>query len=174
MTSESERSPARVGILGVGATTQIVHLPMLSERPDVDVVAVSDPDRMKAETLGARFGVPQVRSDEEILLDDDIDAAVICAPNHLHESLAIEALARGKHVLVEKPLAMSAEGVQRVLDAATASGRHVAVGLNHRFRPDVGALASFVAGGELGDLYAVRDPASMNAASRRLLWVFLD
>ena len=156
MTPELERSPARVGILGVGAVTQIVHLPMLSERPDAEVVAVSDPDRLKAETLGARFEVPRVLSDDEILSDDEVDAAVICTPNHLHESLAIAGLERGKHVLVERPLAMSAEGAQRVLDAATASGRHLAVGLNHRFRPDVGALASFVAGGELGDLYAVR------------------
>jgi predicted dehydrogenase len=156
VTSESESSPTRVGIMGVGAVTQIVHLPMLSERPDVDVLAVSDPDRMKAETLGARFEVPRVLSDEEVLNSDEVQAAVICAPNHLHEALAIEALERGKHVLVEKPLAMNAAGVQRVLDAAAAAGRHLAVGLNHRFRPDVGALQSFVAGGELGDLYAVR------------------
>ena len=54
MTSTSESGSVQVGILGVGAITQIVHLPILSERPDVDVVAVSDPDRLKAETLGAR------------------------------------------------------------------------------------------------------------------------
>ncbi len=156
MTSESGDHTVRVGILGVGAITQVVHLPMFSERPDVDVIAVSDPDTLKAEALAARFQVPRVQSDEEILADDEIQAAAICTPNHLHEALAVEALERGKHVLVEKPLAMNAEGVQRVLDAAAASGRHLAVGMNHRFRPDVGALASFVAGGELGDLYAVR------------------
>ena len=100
MTSASEHDPVRVGILGVGAITQVVHLPILSERPDVDVIAVSDPDRLKAETLGARFEVPRVLSNEEILSDDQIQAAVICTPNHLHESLAVEALERGKHVLV--------------------------------------------------------------------------
>jgi len=156
VTSALEREVVRVGILGVGAITQVVHLPILSERPDVDVIAVSDPDRLKAETLGARFEVPRVLSNEEILGDDQIQAAVICTPNHLHESLAVEALERGKHVLVEKPLAMSADGVRRVLDAAAASGRHLAVGMHHRFRPDVGALTAFVAGGELGDIYAVR------------------
>ncbi len=156
MTSESERRRVQVGILGVGAVTQVVHLPMFSERPDVDVVAVSDPDRLKAEALATRFEVPRVLSNEEILSHDEVQAAVICTPNHLHEALAVAALERGKHVLVEKPLAMSAEGTRRVLDAAYASGRHLAVGLNHRFRPDVGALASFVAGGELGEIYAVR------------------
>ena len=156
MTSALVRDPVQVGILGVGAITQVVHLPILSERPDVDVVAVSDPDRLKAETLGARFEVPRVLSNEEILSDGEIQAAVICTPNHLHESLAVEALERGKHVLVEKPLAMSADGVRRVVDAAAASGRHLAVGMHHRFRPDVGALTAFVAGGELGDIYTVR------------------
>ena len=156
MTPASERDPVQVGILGVGAITQVVHLPILSERPDVDVIAVSDPDRLKAETLGARFEVPRVLSNEEILSDGQIQAAVICTPNHLHESLAVEALERGKHVLVEKPLAMRADGVRRVLDAAAASGRHLAVGMHHRFRPDVGALTAFVAGGELGDIYTVR------------------
>ena len=156
MTSEAKPQSLQVGILGVGAVTQIVHLPMFSERPDVDVIAVSDPDTLKAESLAARFEVPRVLSDEEIVRDDEVEAAVICAPNHRHESLAVKALESGKHVLVERPLAMSAEGVQRVLDAAAAAGRHLAVGMNHRFRPDVGALASFVAGGELGDIYAVR------------------
>ena len=164
MTSAPERNSLQVGILGVGAITQVVHLPMFSERPDVDVIAVSDPDTLKAEALAARFQVPRVQSDEQILADNEIQAVAICTPNRLHESLAVEALERGKHVLVEKPLAMSAEGVRRVLDAAAASGRHLAVGMNHRFRPDAGTLASFVAGGELGDLYAVR----ANSLSRKM------
>ena len=59
MTSASEHDPVRVGILGVGAITQVVHLPVLSERPDVDGVAVSDPDRPKAETLGDGSECPE-------------------------------------------------------------------------------------------------------------------
>ena len=74
MTSTSESGSVQVGILGVGAITQIVHLPILSERLDVDLVAVSDPDHLKAETLGARFGVTRVLSNEEILSDDQIQA----------------------------------------------------------------------------------------------------
>jgi predicted dehydrogenase len=143
---------------------------MLSERPDVDVVALSDPDRLKAESLGARFEVPRISSDDEILGDDEIQAAVICVPNHKHEVLAVEALERGKHVLVERPLAMDAAGVQRVLDAADAAGRHLAVGMNHRFRPDLGALASFVAGGELGDIYAVRANSLTRMPAVRSTW----
>ena len=154
--SATDRDPLRVGVLGVGAISQIVHLPILSEREDAQVVAVADADIPKAETLASRFGVPKVLSDQELVRDEDIQAAVICTPNHLHESLAITALEAGKHVLVERPLALSPEGVQRVLDAAAAAGRCLTVGMNHRFRSDAGALASFVAGGELGKIYAVR------------------
>ncbi len=156
MTSGPEREAVRVGIIGTGSISQVAHLPILAEREDVDVVAVSDLDRAKAGTLAERFDVPRVLTDKEVVQDDEIQAVVICTPNHIHESLAVAALEGGKHVLVERPLALTPEGVQRVLDAAQAAGRCVAVGMNHRFRPDVGALASLVAGGELGEIYAVR------------------
>ena len=170
MTGELERQTVKVGILGVGSVTQVVHLPMFSERSDVQITALSDPDRLKAEALATRFDVPHVLSNEEILSHDDVQAAVICTPNHLHESLAVEALERGKHVLVERPLALSAGGVRRVLDAAAAAGRHLAVGLNQRFRPDAEALAAFVAGGELGDIYAVRANSLTRMPAVRSAW----
>ena len=170
MTSERKRHRLKVGILGVGAVTQVVHLPMFSERPDVEVTAVSDPDRLKAEALATRFEVPRVLSNEEILSHDEVQAAVICTPNYLHESLAVEAFEKGKHVLVERPLALSAKGVRRVLDAADAAGRHLAVGMINRFRPDVGTLASFVAGGELGDIYAVRANSLTRMPAVRSTW----
>ena len=152
----SSSDPLRVGVLGVGAISQIVHLPILTERDDAKVVAVADADIPKAETLATRFEVPRILSDQELVRDEDVDAVVICAPNHLHDSLAVAALEAGKHVFVERPLALTPEGVQRIIDAASAAGRCLTVGMNHRFRPDAGALASFVAGGELGDIYAVR------------------
>ena len=154
--SKAEGPPLKTGILGVGAVSQLVYLPILSERGDVDLTAVSDTDLPKAETLAGRFDVPRVLTDEEILSDDAIEVVMICTPNYLHEALAVTALESGKHVLVEQPVAFTSEGVRRVLDAASSAGRHLSVGMNHRFRPDVGALASFVVGGELGDIYAVR------------------
>jgi len=148
--------PLRVAVLGTGAISQVVHLPILVEREDVDVVGVSDEDEHKARTIAGRFGVRRVARDEELLGDEAVEAVVICTPNHLHERLAVAALERGKHVLVERPLALSPEGAERVLEAGSASGRHVLVGMYHRFRPDVAALRSFVAGGELGRITSVR------------------
>jgi len=142
--------------VGTGAISQVVHVPMLSEREDVDLVAVADADHRKAETIAERFGVPGALRFEEILDRTDVDAVVICTPNSLHEEMAIAVLRAGKHVFVERPLAVTSEGAQRVVDEAGAAGRMLAVAVPHRYRPGVGALRAFVAGGELGRIYAVR------------------
>jgi predicted dehydrogenase len=68
----------------------------------------------------------------------------------------LAALKAGKNVLVERPLALTARGVDRLLKAARKSGRVLMAGMSHRYRPDAEALASFVAGGELGQIYQVR------------------
>jgi predicted dehydrogenase len=152
--SPERRDPIRVAVLGTGAISQIVYLPILAEREDVDLVAVSDVDAHKARTLADRFGVSRIANDEELFADKSVEAVVVCTPNHLHEAQTIQALEAGKHVLVERPLALTAEGVQRIEAAAARSGRCVITALMHRYRPDVAALASFVTGGELGRVYA--------------------
>lgn len=151
----NERRTVRVGVLGTGAISQIVHLPILREREDVDLVAVSDDDDHKAATVAERFDVERVLSSAELVEDDEIEAVFLCTPNHLHEEQAVAALEAGKHLLVERPLALDPEGAERVVEAARAADRSVVVGMSHRFRPDVTALRALVAGGELGDVYSV-------------------
>lgn len=146
----------RVGVLGTGAISQIVHLPILSERDDVELVALADPDVHKARALGERFGVERIVGDEELIADDEIEAIFVCTPNHLHERQALAALDAGKDVLVERPIALTAEGARRVAERARERERTAVVGMSHRWRPDVSALRAFVAGGELGEPYAMR------------------
>lgn len=146
----------RIGVLGTGATSQLMHLPILRERRDVEVVAVADADHPKAVAIAGRFGVPLVLEDQELFEMDDVDGIVICTPNHLHEAQAVAGLHGGKHVLVERPLALSAAGVRRIMDATEVGDCKVMTGMNHRFRPDAAALRAFVAGGELGDITSVR------------------
>lgn len=148
--------PLRVGIVGTGAISQVVHVPILAERNDVDVVVVADVDALKARTVADRFGVPEVADTDDVLTREDLDAVVLCTPNGRHEAQAITALNAGKHVFVERPLALTPEGSERVLAAARAAGKTLVVGQAHRFRPEVAALRGVIARGELGDLYAVR------------------
>ena len=150
------KDPRRFGLIGTGAISQVVHVPILAERPDVALTAVADVDLHKAETISRRFDVPLVMETEEVLSDAELDAVVIATPNHLHEELALAALRTGKHVFVERPLALTGDGAERVVAAAVEAGRTLMVGLPHRYRPDLVALQSFVGGGELGEIYAIR------------------
>ena len=119
--------------------------------------AICDTDLPKARALADRFGVKDAFDDiEELLRYEALDAVVICSPNHLHESHILAALSANLHVLVEKPLAMSATSVQRILRAVEKHDRVVMVGMNHRYRPDVQIVRSFVQSGELGTIESVR------------------
>ncbi len=150
-------SDVRVAILGTGAIAQVVHLPILSGLEGVEIMAVCDTDRPKATAIANRFEVPRVfRTDEEVFASKDVDAVVICTPSHLHERQAIAALEAGKHVLVERPLALTADGARRVIEAAERSGRTVMVAMNNRYRPDVLALRPFIQGREFGELFFVK------------------
>jgi predicted dehydrogenase len=147
----------RVGVVGAGAIAQQAHLPVLSKMRGVTLVAVCDNDRPKARALADRFGIADALTDIEDLLElDDLDAVVVATPNHLHEPHVLSALAAGVDVLCERPLALTAKGVERILSAANRSGRKVVVGNNHRFRTDVQALARFIHGGELGKVTDIR------------------
>ncbi len=154
-TGSSER--LKVGIVGGGAITQVAHLPVLKKMRSVDVQAICDTDLPKARALADRFGVTDAFDDiEELLRYEALDAVVICSPNHLHESHIMASLSANLHVLVEKPLAMSATSAQRILRAVEKRNRVVMVGMNHRYRPDVQIVRSFVQAGELGTIESIR------------------
>ncbi|MBM4185199.1 MAG: Gfo/Idh/MocA family oxidoreductase [Gemmatimonadetes bacterium] len=146
----------RIGIIGTGAISQVVHVPICAEREDVELVAVADADVHKAEALSRRFKIPHVCQSDALIERGDVDAVVLCTPNHLHEDMAVAALQAGKHVFVERPLAITSAGAARVVGAAEKAGRVLVAGMPHRFRPGVIALRDFIAGGELGEIYAVR------------------
>jgi predicted dehydrogenase len=147
----------RVGVIGGGAIAQVAHLPVLKKMRSVQVEAICDADLPKARALADRFGVRDAFDDiEDLLRYETLDAVVICSPTHLHESHIQAALSAKLHVLVEKPLAMTATGVQRILRMVEKHDRVVMVGMNHRYRPDVQIVRSFVQSGELGTIDSVR------------------
>jgi predicted dehydrogenase len=153
--STSER--LRVGIVGGGAITQVAHLPVLRKLKSIEVRALCDTDLPKARALADRFAVKDAFDDiEELLRFEELDAVVICSPTHLHESHILAALSADLHVLVEKPLAMNAASAARIARAVEKQGKVVMLGMNHRYRPDVQIVRSFVQSGELGTIESVR------------------
>ena len=154
------RDVFRVSVIGTGAIAQVVHLPTLSQLPGVKVESLCDVDEPKGKALANRFGIPKTcRHEEDVFADPEIDGVVICVPSLQHEPLAIAALEAGKHVLVEKPIALTSEGAARVVDAAERADRTLMVAMNNRYRPDVVALKPFVAGGELGEVFFMKGAA---------------
>ena len=151
------KQSTRVGLVGVGAIAQLAHLPALAKMRGVELVALCDNDHPKARALADRFGIPDAFSDIEDLLEiDELDVVIVATPNHLHEPHVLSALRAGMHVLCERPLALTARGVERILAAATKADRYVAVANNHRFRSDVQMLDGFLRGGELGTVRGIR------------------
>ena len=147
----------RVGVIGAGAVAQVAHLPAVSKLEDAELVAICDIDVPKAQALAGRFNVPDVYDDiEDLLRIANPDVVVICTPNHLHEVHTVTALSAGAHVLCERPLALDAQGLERVKQVYDGGNPVLMVGMNHRHRGDIRQIHQFAKGGELGDLHAIR------------------
>jgi predicted dehydrogenase len=146
--------PVRVGLLGCGAVAQVAHLPAYRRLRNVKLVALCDAEAPKLRALRERTEVPHaVRSLDELLAIDEVEAVDVCLPSHLHREAVLGALAAGKHVLCEKPLALTPQDVVEIMAAQRASGRVVLVGMNNRYRDDSIVLKRFIEEGSLGQVF---------------------
>ncbi len=153
----AQSNEVRLGLIGVGAVPQTAYLPVLSKVRGARLVALCDNDGPKAHAIAERFGVPDVFTDIDELLElEQLDAVIISTPNHLHEPHALSALRAKVHVLCGRPLALSVRGVERILSAAAKAERFVHVDNHNRFRADTQALDRFLHGGELGRPVGIR------------------
>ncbi|HUG41975.1 MAG TPA: Gfo/Idh/MocA family oxidoreductase [Longimicrobiales bacterium] len=162
----------RIAVIGTGAIAQIIHLPVLSNLPGARVVAVCDRDYSKAKAIAARMDIKRVfQEDEEVFASGEVDAVIICSPSHLHERQSVAALEGGKHVLVERPLAMDSGGAESVIRTAEKAGRVLMVALNNRYRPDALGVKGFAANGELGDIFSIKGAwYNRKVRPKRLTW----
>jgi predicted dehydrogenase len=146
----------RVGVLGTGSIAQIVHLPVLIDLPGARVEGLCDIDGKKASAIAERLRIPRVFADEKDMFESDhIDAVTVCSPSHLHERQVVAALEAGKHVLVERPLALDAKGAAAAVQAAEKAGRALVVAYNDRYRQELRGVKSLVKAGELGEVFSI-------------------
>jgi predicted dehydrogenase len=131
---DAERS-LRVGVVGVGVMGSN-HARVFATLPGAELVAVADPDRKQAEFVARTLGCAAV-ADATQLLDLNLDAVTIAAPTHLHHDIALACIARGVHVMVEKPIASSVEEGREIIEAAHRAGVTLMVGHVERFNPAV-------------------------------------
>jgi len=136
LDSKVRKSHLKVGLTGAGNLARWAHLPSLKKIPGVSLHAVYSTSGARGNTYARRFGASYFCSDyEEILKDPEIDIVMILSRNQHHYSQALEALQAGKHVFVEKPMALTEEECRRLYRAVAETGKQLTVGFNRRFAP---------------------------------------
>jgi len=146
----------KIGIIGSG-TIGSVHADAYKKVADADLVALCDilPDRLAEKAK--RHGVPLQYPDyHELLANPDIEGVSICVPNRLHAPIAIDAFKAGKHVMLEKPMAMSAAQGEAICAARDAAGKTLQMGMVRRQGADAEVVKKAIDDGRLGDIYQIR------------------
>ena len=129
------------------------HAQSYGQLADTRFVAAADIRRERAEHFAAEYHVTPYERYEEMLARPDVDAVSICVPSGLHAQVAIDALQVGKHVLVEKPIALTLADADRMIAAAEANGRLLGVVLQNRYNSPMQQVRRAVDEGKLGRLY---------------------
>ncbi|MEO7664554.1 MAG: Gfo/Idh/MocA family oxidoreductase, partial [Candidatus Limnocylindrales bacterium] len=147
----------RWGILSTADIARTKVIPGIRGADRCRIVAIASRDLARAQAAAAEAGIPTVHGSYEALLaDPDVDAVYIPLPNHLHAEWAIAAARAGKHVLCEKPLAMTAADAQRMVDVAEAEGVRLMEAFMYRLHPSWVAVVDLVRSGRIGRLVAVQ------------------
>ena len=147
----------RIGIIGCGGIANVKHFPALSAFPEeAEMVYFCDLIKERAVQAAEKYGAAGARvctDYHELLADASIDIVHVLTPNAYHCELTCAALEAGKHVLCEKPMAITYEEGRRMLDTARRTGKKLTIGYQNRFRKDTRQLHEMVEKGELGEIY---------------------
>lgn len=121
-----------VGVIGCGKIAQTRHLPEYADNPDVNIVALYDFNVDRAKELAGKYNAKVYESYQELLDDPGIDAVSVCVRNSDHCAISIDAMKAGKHVLCEKPMAVSLEECIKMVEASEKYNRFLMIGQNQR------------------------------------------
>ncbi len=146
-----------VAIVGSGGIAQGAHMPAFAALPEVQILAVCDVSKAARESAAEKFQVPhQFETWGPMLEMPEIDIVSVCTPNAWHCAPTVDALKAGKHVLVEKPMAVSVEEAKKMAAAAKKAKKKLMIGQTARFGPQQRAMKQFVDSGAAGDIYYAR------------------
>jgi len=150
----------RIGVLGSGVIIRDFHMLTLQNNPKAEVVAAGNLHADSLEQLAKSFNIPRTYTDlGEMAADPDIDAVVIGLPNYMHTSVTIQMLEAGKHVLCEKPMAITVAEGEQMIAAAQRTGRRLMIAHMWRFDREILWLRELVASGQLGKVFKVKSHA---------------
>ncbi|MDP6054443.1 MAG: Gfo/Idh/MocA family oxidoreductase [Candidatus Latescibacteria bacterium] len=148
-------TPLRIGVIGAGGITALLHLPEIADCRDMKVVLVSGRKESRLRRLCDQFDIPRWTQDyEAVIADDSVDAVVIATPHPLHVSWGIKAIESGKHVLMQKPLCGDMAEANAFVAVAEKTEK-IVLCMPH-FSPQVYALRERCLSGEIGKISGAR------------------
>jgi len=152
-----KKKTLKVGIIGCGWAGATLHLPALESIDDAQVVALADIDRGSLNRAGDKFHITtRYTNYRNILENEDVEAIAVCVPASSHSEIAVAALDAGKHVFIEKPLALSLDEADLIVKKAKHSACRTMVGFNLRFHRLVRQARKIINEGKLGKIESVR------------------
>jgi len=149
--SQKEKKGFRFGILGCGMIAG-VHAEAIQSLEGAELAGAADFNPDAAQRFCDKWSAHPYASEEEMLSDESIDVICICTPSHCHADNAIRALQHGKHVVLEKPMALNTEEADRVIAACRENDRLLTVISQLRFSPDIQHVRQLVRKGAFGKL----------------------
>ena len=146
----------RIGVIGAGFIGR-VHMERFSQIEGAQVTGCTDMSAELATTAAKKYGIERVFSTaDELIASDDVDAVVVAVPNKHHAPLTVAALEAGKHVLVEKPMALNATAAREIVEAQRKTGLIVMVAHQMRWLPEPREAKRMADAGELGEVYSAK------------------
>jgi predicted dehydrogenase len=142
----------KVGIIGCGKISQVRHIPEYLDNPDVQIVGITDLSEERAKELAAPHGWKTYKTYQELLADKEIDAVSVCTANQTHAPITIEALKAGKHVLCEKPMAITLEECEAMVKEAEKQHKILMIGQNQRLAKAHVKARQLIRDGAIGDV----------------------
>ena len=146
----------RVAVIGCGKIAQVRHLPEYATNPNAQLVAYYDKNSQRAHEVAAQYGGKVYDSYFDLLKDPEIDAVSVCVENRSHAEMTTAALYAGKHVLCEKPMAVTLAECESMVAAAEFNNRHLMIGHNMRFDPVHRRAKELLEQGVIGDVITFR------------------
>lgn len=148
----------RVGIIGCGRISDL-HAAAYHHFKKATITAIADPNEENLATRGAAWSVPEqsrYTNPEDLLAREDVDMVEVLVPHHLHEQIAEQAAAAGKHIALQKPMAMSVEEADRIIATAADAGVTLKIFENFVFYPPIQRARDLIDAGEIGDVLSIR------------------
>ena len=146
----------KVGIIGCGKIAQVRHIPEYVDNPDVCLYGLFDINKERAQELAQKYNCKAYGSYEELLADPEIDAVSVCVANNAHAQISIAAMKAGKHVLCEKPMAVTLEEWEAMVKTAKETGRYLMIGQNQRLAKAHVKAKQLIAEGAIGKVLTFR------------------